>query len=306
MLHDIDAVYDNHYEEREPQPTDKVLAFRGDSLLLSREGDGVELPEISQCGLGTAELTFLFDLSGTGYFLARNEPALSPSAFGGIDAGQVDDAADASGFQFEPLGIFRWIRPRETRFAIEVGAQLQGWYRDNRFCGRCGSPTQPDHKERMLRCPSCGNTVYPRINPGVIVGVIDGDCMLLTKYAGRGFTNWALIAGFTEIGESLEQTVEREVLEETGVHVKNTRYFSNQPWPRSSSLLVGYFADLDGSPEVRVDDQELACAEWVNWRDVPHDPDDYSLTRTMMCTFHDMKLAEAARKGREPSVDAED
>ena len=129
--------------------------------------------------------------------------------------------------------------------------------------------------------------VYPRINPGVIVGVQNGERLLLTKYAGRGFTNWALIAGFTEIGESLEQTVAREVMEEAGVHVKNIRYFGNQPWPRSSSLLVGYFCELDGSEVVKLDDQELACAEWVHWSEVPHEPDDYSLTRTMMCAFHD-------------------
>ena len=288
MLHDIEGVYDNHYHTRTPQKDDLVLAFRGDSLLMFRMGDEVALPPFSACGLSTDAVTFLFDISGTGYYLAREEPVIIPDArHTGIDAGQTDYEEPASAYSYEPLGIYRWIRPRETRFAIEVASQLATWYRDNRYCGRCATPLRPDQVERMLRCPSCGNTVYPRINPGVIVGVIDGERLLLTKYAGRGFTNWALVAGFTEIGESLEQTVEREVLEETGVHVKNIRYFSNQPWPRSSSLLVGYFADLDGDPAVKLDDQELACAEWIHWSEVPHDPDDYSLTRTMMCAFHD-------------------
>ena len=294
MLHDIDGVYDNHYHERTPSADDAVLAFRDGTLLMARQGDEVTLPTVGQCGLADSAVTFLFDISGTGYYLAREEPALALAVqHSGIDAGQVDDVAATLPFSYEPLGIYRWIRPRETRFAIEVAAQLSNWYRDNRYCGRCGTPTVADHIERMLRCPACGNTIYPRINPGVIVGVIDGERMLLTKYAGRGFTNWALIAGFTEIGESLEQTVVREVLEETGVHVKNIRYFGNQPWPRSSSLLVGYFADLDGSTDVRLDDQELACAEWVHWTEVPHDPDNYSLTRTMMCAFHDSFPAEA-------------
>ena len=288
MLHDIDGIFDNHYFERTPQPDDRVLSFHGQSLLMFRMGDEVALPSFGSCGLSAEDTTYLFDIDGTAYFLATKEPVLTPDIrYSGIDFGQVDSDTDSTPFTYEALGMYRWIRPREMRFAVEVASQLAAWYRDNRFCGRCASPMQPDHAERMLRCPSCGNTVYPRINPGVIVGVIDGEQLLLTKYAGRGFTSWALIAGFTEIGESLEQTVEREVLEEAGVHVKNIRYFGNQPWPRSSSLLVGYFAELDGSGDVRLDDQELACAEWIHWSEVPHDPDDYSLTRTMMCAFHD-------------------
>ena len=288
MLHDIEGVYDNHYHRREPRNTDLVLAYRGDSLLMFRMGDDVALPSFASCGLGKDAVTFLFDIDGTGYFLAREEPVIEkPIRHSGIDAGQVDYLEATAPYRYEPLGMYRWIQPRHTRFAIEVASQLAHWYRDNKFCGRCTTPMQPDEAERMMRCPQCGNMVYPRINPGVIVGVQDGEHLLLTKYAGRGFTNWALIAGFTEIGESLEQTVEREVLEETGVHVKNIRYFGNQPWPRSSSLLVGYFCELDGSRSVRLDDEELACAEWVHWSEVPHECDDYSLTNAMMCAFHD-------------------
>ena len=288
MLHDIRGIYDNHYVERTPTASDAVLSFHGESLLMHRVDDDVTLPTYAQCGLGESALTFLFDIDGVGYYLAHEDPVPARATqHTGIDAGQVDYTEANASFEYEPLGFYRWIRPRETRFAIEVASQLAAWYRDNRYCGRCATATQPDHRERMLRCPTCGNSIYPRINPGVIVGVIDGERLLLTKYAGRGFTSWALVAGFTEIGESLEQTVAREVLEETGVHVKNIRYFGNQPWPRSSSLLVGYFADLDGSTDVKLDDQELACAEWVHWTEVPHDPDDYSLTRTMMCAFHD-------------------
>lgn len=290
MLHEIDAAYDNHYQQRPPEPGDQVLAFSSESLLMRRAGNRVELPTVAHCAVGADDLVFLFKLDECGYYLSRGGNPVAPSAVhDGIDAGQVD-REDGPAFAYEPLGIYRWIEPRETRFAIEVAAQLDGWYRDNAYCGRCGTPTQPDSVERMLRCPSCGNAIYPRINPGVIVGVVDGERMLLTKYAGRGFTNWALIAGFTEIGESLEETVEREVMEEAGVRVKDIRYFGNQPWPRSSSLLVGYFAELDGSSQVSLDDQELACAEWVHWSEVPHEPDDYSLTRTMMCAFHDQHL----------------
>lgn len=287
MLHDIDGVYDNHYRERAPHPDDFALSFHGESLLAQREDDALFLPTFASGGFRAEDAVFLFCIDEAGYYLVGEEGrSAQASPFTGIDIGQVESPSD-SAYSYIPLRDYRWIRPRETRFAVEVASQLAGWYRDNRFCGRCGTRLEPDRVERMLRCPRCGNMVYPRINPGVIVGVVDGERMLLTQYAGRGFTSWALVAGFTEIGESLEQTVEREVLEETGVHVKNIRYFGNQPWPRSSSLLVGYYAELEGSGEIRLDDHELAHAEWVHWSEVPHEPDDYSLTRTMMCAFHD-------------------
>lgn len=294
MLHEVSGIFDNQYRPRPPRPHDKVLAFGNQTLLMARSGDTVSLPSIEECPAGISEHNYLFSLDGQAFYLADEALAassLKQASSQGIDAGQVDEAAPPESYSFEPLGMYRWIEPRETRLVVEVGSQLAAWYRDNRYCGRCGMRTEPDGTERMLRCPSCGNTVYPRINPGVIVGVMDGEDLLLTKYAGRGFTNWALVAGFTEIGESLEQTVAREVLEETGVHVKNIRYFGNQPWPRSSSLLVGFFAELDGSRQVKIDNQELACAEWVNWKDVPHEPDNYSLTRTMMCAFHERMRA---------------
>ena len=101
----------------------------------------------------------------------------------------------------EPMELF-------SRFYQQItGQQLDSWYRSNRFCGQCGKLMVPDHKERMVHCEHCGNTVYPKICPGVIVAVTDGDRLLLTKYANRpGSVNYALVAGFTEIGETLEET----------------------------------------------------------------------------------------------------
>jgi NAD+ diphosphatase len=121
-----------------------------------------------------------------------------------------------------------------------------------------------DGKERMLRCPDCGNTLYPKICPAVIVACYKGDKLLLTKYAGRGIGAYALIAGFAEIGESIEDTVRREVFEETGVRVKNLRFYKSQPCPLSDSLLMGFWCELDGSDEITLDTNELSVAEWVD------------------------------------------
>ena len=128
--------------------------------------------------------------------------------------------------------------------------------------------------------------IYPRIIPAVIVGVKNGDKLLLTKYR-KGFTPFALIAGFTEIGETLEETVSREVMEEVGLKVKNITYYKNQPWAFSDTLLMGFFCELDGSNQVKLDENELALAEWFERNQIPVEPDDISLTNEMMMVFRD-------------------
>ena len=131
--------------------------------------------------------------------------------------------------------------------------------------------------ERALVCPSCENTVYPRINPAVIVAVRDGERLLVTQYAGRPYKNYALIAGFAETGETIEETVLREVKEETGITVKNPEFYKSQPWGFSDSLLFGFFCDLDGTDELTVDKTELETALWVQREDLPDDEETVSL-----------------------------
>ena len=131
---------------------------------------------------------------------------------------------------------------------------------------------------------ACGNTVYPRIMPAVIVGVRNGEKLLLTKYR-KGFAHNALIAGFTEIGETAEETVVREVMEEAGIRVKNITYYKSQPWGIANDLLLGFYCDLDGSEEITMDPGELKYAAWVRREEIVLQPDDYSLTNEMMAQF---------------------
>ena len=102
--------------------------------------------------------------------------------------------------------------------------------------------------------------VFPKIAPAVIVGVTHGDKILMTKYAGREYKRYALIAGFTEIGETAEETVKREVMEEVGLTVKNIRYYKSQPWGFDSNLLLGYFCELAEEEEIHLDEEELSVA----------------------------------------------
>ena len=135
-----------------------------------------------------------------------------------------------------------------------------------------------------MHCTACGQVEYPKICPAVIVGVVHQDKLLLTKYAGRAFKRYALIAGFAEIGETIEETVKREVMEEVGLNVKNLHYYKSQPWSFSDTLLMGFYAELDGEETIRLDENELSVAQWCTREEIPED-DGISLTREMMRVF---------------------
>ncbi len=144
-------------------------------------------------------------------------------------------------------------------------------------------------KERAMVCPECHNTVYPRIMPAVIVGVINGDKLLLTKYR-TGFKYNALIAGFTEIGETVEETVKREVMEEAGIKVNNIRYYKSQPWGSANDILLGFFCDVKGNDEISMDTNELKYADWVQRDEIILQPGEFSLTNEMMKLFKENKV----------------
>ena len=191
------------------------------------------------------------------------------------------------GFAFRDSRALRRmdIAPRENLFAEFTGHQIYRWYRDNRFCGTCGSVTRHSFKERAVKCTNCGRTIYPRILPAVIVAVTNGDKLLMTKYADRPLAVYALVAGFTEIGETLEQTVQREVMEEVGIKVKNIRYYKSQPWGVVDDILMGFYCDVDGDDTIRLDSNELKEGKWFTREEVQLQPTDFSLTNEMMKEF---------------------
>ena len=128
-----------------------------------------------------------------------------------------------------------------------------------------------------------------RIGTAVIVGVINGDKLLLTKYR-TGFKYNALIAGFTEIGETVEETVKREVMEEAGIKVNNIRYYKSQPWGSANDILLGFFCDVKGNDEISMDTNELKYADWVQRDEIILQPGEFSLTNEMMKLFKENKV----------------
>ena len=217
---------------------------------------------------------YLFSLGECAYFLAD-----LPEAF--------VEKAQENGFSYVRMFAMRRKKPKELVFAAATAWHLYVWYRDNRFCGRCGQRLLHSETLRMLCCPCCGNQVFPKIAPAVIVGVTNGESILLTKYADREYTRYALVAGFTEIGETAEETVRREVFEETGLLVSEPRYYGSQPWGFDLNLLLGYFCEVKDASALRLDEEELADAAWVHYSELPRDEEGLSLTQRMIGAFRD-------------------
>ena len=278
MIQDIyPRVYHNEYQDTQPEETDFILVFQKNTVLVRFQEGKLRFPVLAELKAYSCRYYYLFSIDSFKYFLA-----CLPDD--GVSVSHTP-VINLEGYGYENVSIFRASSSRHTAFAGITGHHLFNWYQTNQFCGQCGGRLVPDRLERMLSCPSCGNQIYPRISPAVIVGIINKDKLLMSKYAGRPYTKFALIAGFTEIGESAEQTVAREVMEEVGLKVKNIRYYKSQPWAFSDSLLLGFFADLVGSDEITLDTDELSQAGWFSREEITLEDDHISLTREMILCF---------------------
>lgn len=268
----------NEFHVKTPSPNSYFLYFQDGSILLEHT-DALKIPRFSELSDGDAvkgHCDYLFSIDSAEYYL--------------IDETSVT-LSENEALALYKTSVIRDLEPLWMAFAAANGAELHRFYSNNRFCGRCGTKSMKSRKERAIVCPSCGNTIYPKIAPAIIVAITDGDKLLLTKYAGREYTRYALVAGYTEFGETLEETVRREVMEEVGLKVKNIRYYKNQPWAFSDSMLVGFFAELDGSPQIRLDETELSTAVWMKREDIPGDYTNVSLTHEMILLFKHGQLS---------------
>ena len=278
--------FDNQYIPQKPKEESFVLLYDEGKTLIRKENENISFVTIKEAKevLKVTELqwTYLFSIDQMCFYLLSEEQ----------EKILCRKLLERKQCQAENMTFFRTAKPQYMAFAAVTGGQIHRWYRSRTFCGRCGKKMIHDEKERLMRCPECGQMEYPKICPAVIVGVTDHDRIVLTKYAGRAYKKYALIAGFAEIGETIEDTVRREVKEEVGLHVKNIRFYKSQPWSFSDTLLMGFFCELDGSDKIKMDEEELSVAQWCNREDVPVQEEDISLTSEMMCRF---------RQGRENS-----
>ena len=284
MIQDIyPHIYHNEYNPAKPKEKDGVFVFSGNRILLQTMPENKDQAGNEDLAVPSAslfreeELQYLFRIDRTSYFLYMGQTD--------SDSDGKKDAFRLEGYDYYSTRLLRKLMPKDLCFAGMTAWHLFTWYRDHRFCGRCGGKTVPGSRERALVCPVCGNRIYPVIAPAVIVGVISNDRILITRYRDRPYRGVALIAGFCEIGETVEETVAREVMEEAGLKVKNLRYYKSQPWGFANNLLMGYYCELEGDETVHLDDQELAVAEWVTQAEIGQEQADLSLTADMIMNF---------------------
>ena len=249
MIQDIAPhIFSNAYAPKRPEATSYALYFDGRTVLAGKDSSVLRFPRFAELN-GIEESVYekaiyLFAIDNDCFYLVHQVPEEQPE------------------FELKDIGLFRTSGPRHLAFAGITGYSLYKWYDNHQFCSHCGAKLVHHEKERMLHCQTCNNTEYPKIMPAVIIAVTNGNKILLSKYANREYTRYALLAGFTEIGESVEETVKREVMEEVGLHVKNLRYYKSQPWAFSDTLLMGFFAEVEGDDSITLDREELALAEW--------------------------------------------
>lgn len=181
-------------------------------------------------------------------------------------------------------------RAKDTGLFILAGAanHLLHWKNTNQYCGLCGHETIDKKDERAKVCTNCGNTIYPRISPATITAIFRDDQILLAHNRNFAPGLYSLIAGFVEPGETLEQCVEREILEEVGLQVKNIRYFSSQPWSFPDSLMMAFTAEYE-SGEINVDNYEILDAGWYKADNLPLIPSTDSVAGKLIRWYCDQR-----------------
>jgi NAD+ diphosphatase len=263
--HIFNNTFNNHREVRD---NDYILCYKENMILLKQSGDDFEIPTFLDFkDIPEKNFNYLFSLNSNNCFLLQNYlPESEP-------------------MKYQDIWILRNFPRKEYAWIGVLGFQLMNWYYSNKFCGRCGSKTELKTDERAIICPDCKNIIYPKISPAVIVAITCEDKILLAKGKNYRGAFHALIAGYVDVGESLEEAVKREVKEEIGLDIRNIRYYKSQPWPFSGSLMVGYFAEANDSQPLKIDEKEIAEAAWFTRGNLPPHASNISISGDMIDTF---------------------
>lgn len=263
------AFFHRHAPDKKPLPHEAAIVLSGQKVLL-RVSDG-KTPEFPSCDLVAA--------------FAHNTK--SPLHVGLLDGGPCWLYEMTEGEP--PLPGYDWleIRPCITILtagqwnALGCALTLLWWRNNHRFCGACGTETVEADEERARRCPNCGALFYPSQSAAVIVTVTKNDTILLAHNNNFPSQIHSLIAGFVDPGETLEETVVREIREEVGIEVQNIRYARSQPWPFPNSLMLGFHAEWK-SGEIKPDGREIKIAGWFTRDKLPTLPRPGSISRELI------------------------
>ncbi len=245
--------------------------FRENGLLVQEVESGATLPhieEITTLGVAPLRTQYLGTIGGDHCFVVEVDKATEPP----------------DGMRFEGLRALYQRLPDDLFFLAGRAIQIIAWDRTHQFCGHCGTRTVYHKVDRATECPHCGLVNYPRIAPAVIVAVERGDELLLARNANFPAAFFSVLAGFVEAGESLEETVRRELREEVSIEVKEITYFGSQSWPFPNSLMVGFTATYAGG-EICVDPREVTEAAWFRHDTLPRVPPGLSIARKLIDAF---------------------
>ena len=243
----------------EPTPQHWSLAFVDGKLLL---------PEAEETPLHPLDLPGWQQHADVRHYLGQLD---------GLDCWALRLAAAPEGWR--PVALRAAMMAFSAPLASLVGraAQVLDWDRTHRFCGACGTATEHQSRERARRCPACGHTAYPRINPAMMALVWRPGEVLLAR--APHFTNgmYSALAGFVEAGESIEDCIRREVAEEVGVQVEDLRYFGSQSWPFPNSLMIAFTARWTAG-DIVPQAGEIADAQWFAIDALPNIPPRFSIS----------------------------
>jgi NAD+ diphosphatase len=257
-------------------PTEKLesawwFAFQGNKLLVQQEPSSFSIP-------------FLLDFAELGL------PILKQHYLGRLDSRPCyavelsDGIAPPEGMFFEGLRQVYGLIDEDLFWLAGRAVQIIEWDRTHQFCGRCGTRIRALPTERAKECPQCGLLHFPRLSPAIIVLIERGNELLLARSRRLGSGWYSVLAGFVEPGETLEEAVMREVLEEVGLVVKDIRYFASQPWPFPHSLMIGFTATY-ARGEISLDDTEIEDARWFTADNLPPLPGKISIARKLIDWF---------------------
>ena len=240
----------------------RYYVFCKDELLLERTAEGYTIPEGNEPPTELKAWTRPMDVDGDKTYH--------------IDAPLTNNDR----YEMCPLRQSYYKLPLELYMKAGKCAELLYWDHNTRFCGVCGAPMKM-HTEISKRCTQCGKEVWPQLATAVIVLIHRGDEVLLVHARNFRTDFYGLVAGFVETGETLEEAVHREVMEETGLRIKNLRSFGSQPWPYPCGLMVGFNADYDEG-EIHLQRSELSKGAWFKKDHLPTIPEKLSIARKLI------------------------
>ncbi len=238
--------------------------FYNDQLLLQKKADGYAIPFMNEAPVAvTCSLA-----------VEMQDGTMAMVAFTDVPLVETD--------VYLPMGLRASYDHLGRYFYDQAGKayEIVYWDQHSRFCPVCGTPTELKGPI-MKKCPDCGNEMFPAVSPAILVLIRKGEEILLVHARNFRGTFHGLVAGFLETGETLEQCVEREVREETGLTIRDITYFGNQPWPYPSNLMIGFIADYV-SGEIKLQEEELSSGSFFSKDNLPEIPRKLSLARKMI------------------------